>query len=74
MGNELRLGHPCRLEAADGNILEDMGLVEGLEATKATAANVEDRVAEARVRSSALEGAFFDRKVLNWHQATQRLT
>ncbi|KFM23536.1 Dynein beta chain, flagellar outer arm [Auxenochlorella protothecoides] len=38
----------ARLEAADGNILEDMGLVEGLEATKATAANVEDRVAEAR--------------------------
>lgn len=38
-----------RLEASQGNILEDMELVEGLEATKATATTVQQKVVQAKV-------------------------
>jgi dynein heavy chain len=46
-----------RLSSAGGNLLGDTALVENLETTKRTAAEIETKVAEARVTSSQIDVA-----------------
>jgi hypothetical protein len=46
-----------RLSSAGGNILGDTALVENLETTKRTAADIEQKVAEARITSAKIDQA-----------------
>ncbi|KAJ4427782.1 hypothetical protein ANN_25435 [Periplaneta americana] len=46
-----------RLSSAGGNILGDTALVENLETTKRTAAEIEQKVAEAKITSSKIDQA-----------------
>lgn len=46
-----------RLSSAGGNLLGDTALVENLETTKRTAAEIEVKVAEARVTSAQIDEA-----------------
>lgn len=51
-----------RLSAAEGSFLDDTKLVERLETTKATAAEVAHKVGKGRGRQEACVGALF-----GWH-------
>jgi hypothetical protein len=46
-----------RLSSAGGNILGDTALVENLETTKRTAAEIEQKVAEAKITSAKIDQA-----------------
>jgi dynein heavy chain len=46
-----------RLSSAGGNILGDTALVENLETTKRTAAEIEQKVAEAKITSAKIDKA-----------------
>lgn len=46
-----------RLSSAGGNILGDTALVENLETTKRTAAEIEEKVAEAKITSQEIDVA-----------------
>lgn len=46
-----------RLSSAGGNILEDTSLVENLETTKRTAAEIEKKVSEAKITSTEIDQA-----------------
>lgn len=46
-----------RLSSAGGNLLGDTTLVENLETTKQTAAEIEEKVAEAKITSTQIDQA-----------------
>lgn len=46
-----------RLSSAGGNLLGDTTLVENLETTKRTAAEIEEKVAEAKITSARIDQA-----------------